>query len=225
MKRKFSKIVYNEEFWGYLTLILIIGCIVSIIVYIESNMSLEYAFRYGYFHVISILSTTGYTIGDYTIWSHFLTMLFFLLMFCGGSTSSTAGGIKIARILILIKSSLLELKKQIHPNAILLARLNTKKLGEDITYSIFAFIVCYMLLFFIGVLIMSLLGMDFLSSMGAVLSCLSNIGPGLGEVGPSNTFLDVPSFGKWVLSSFMLIGRLELFTVLILFTTFFWKKY
>jgi len=225
LHNRFDKVFQNEEFKIYLLVLGFTGLIATLGIYHLGNSSIEKSFRDGFFQVVSVVTTTGFVTADFTAWTPFLTILFFVLMFLGASAGSTAGGVKIVRHLILIKNSILELKRQIHPAAIIPVRFNEKAISRDITYNILAFIMIYISIFAIGSLIMGLLGLDFLTSIGAVATCLGNIGPGIGTVGPVNNFSHLPDTAKWVLSFLMLIGRLELFTVLILFTPYFWKKF
>lgn len=152
-------------------------------------------------------------------------MVFFILMFFGGSAGSTAGGVKIVRHVILVKNSILELKRQLHPSAIIPVRLNGRAVDPSITYNVVAFIMTYIIMFAVGSVIMTMFGIDLLTAMGSVATSLGNIGPGLGLVGPVDNFAWLPSAAKWLLSILMLIGRLELFTVLILFTPYFWRRH
>jgi trk system potassium uptake protein TrkH len=174
---------------------------------------------------VSIVTTTGYVTADYTAWAPLISIVFFMLMFVGASAGSTAGGVKIVRHIILLKNSFLELRRQIHPSAVLPVRLNKKAVTPQITYNVMAFMIIYFIIFALGSIIMASLGNDFLSSIGSVATCLGNIGPGFGSVGPVDNFAGISPLGKWVLSLLMLLGRLELFTVLILFTPYFWNRY
>jgi trk system potassium uptake protein TrkH len=151
-----------------------------------------------------------------------LTM--FMLMFFGGSAGSTGGGIKILRVMLFVKNSAVELKRLIHPNAVIPVRFNGNAVPPEIINNVFAFISFYILTMIISVMIMAGLGYDLDTSLGAVAATLGNIGPGIGEVGPVSNYAHMPGFGKWFLSFLMLIGRLELFTVLILFSRGFWTK-
>lgn len=223
-KGRFDKVLSNEEFKAYLFIVLSVGLITALSVYSFTGLQWEPAFRDALFMVTSMITTTGFVTADYTVWSPFTTLLFFLLLFTGASAGSTSGGVKIVRHLILIKNSVLELKRQIHPSAVIPVRFNGKAVSETITYNIIAFILIYLTVFCLGSLIMALLGLDFMTAMGAVAASLGNVGPGIGLVGPVNNFSHIPELGKWILSFFMLLGRLELFTVLILFTPFFWGK-
>ncbi len=223
-KGKFSKIINNEEFKTYLFLVLLLSVITSIVIFVNTDNSLEKAFRDGIFQVVSIVTTTGFVTADYTGWAEFTTILFFILFFTGASAGSTSGGIKIVRLLILVKNSILEIKRQIHPSAVIPVRFNKRAVSQSISYNISAFILIYIIIFFLGSLVMSLAGLDFNSSLGAVAATLGNIGPGIGSVGPVNNFAHISLFGQWFLSFLMLLGRLELFTVLILFSPYFWSK-
>ena len=223
-KGRFEKVLANEEFKAYTITTLGLGIVTAIAVYSFTGLDWERSFRDALFQVASIITTTGFITADYTAWSPFTTLLFFLLLFTGASAGSTAGGVKIVRHLILVKNSILELKRQIHPSAVIPVRFNNRAVSETITYNIIAFILIYLTVFSFGSLIMALLGLDFMTAMGSVAATLGNIGPGIGLVGPVNNFQHIPQLGKWFLSLFMLLGRLELFTVLILFTPFFWSK-
>jgi trk system potassium uptake protein TrkH len=142
----------------------------------------------------------------------------------GGSAGSTGGGIKVVRHLLLFKNSLLEFKRQVHPQAVLPVRMNGKPVSQDIIFNVLAFFLIYFIIFAIGTFVMSLMGLDFETAIGSTIATLGNIGPGIGHVGPVDNYYAIPSVGKWFLSFLMLLGRLELFTVLILFSPAFWKR-
>ena len=145
-------------------------------------------------------------------------------MFVGGSAGSTAGGVKVVRHLLMIKNGLLEFKRTLHPNAIIPVRYNGKTVSENIIYNILGFFIIYMLLFITGAVVLGALGLDFESAIGGAASSLGNIGPALGSLHPLTNYDSLPMLGKWWCSFLMLLGRLELFTVLILFSPFFWKR-
>ncbi|XOV92779.1 MAG: TrkH family potassium uptake protein [Bacteroidota bacterium] len=220
----FLKVFSNEEFRFYLFTCLVAAISVASVLFGLGIEDAEVALRASLFQVVSIVTTTGYITADYTGWTSFVTLLFFLLMFVGASAGSTAGGVKIVRHTILIKNSILELKRQLHPNAVIPVRFNGKALPRDITFNILAFIMIYIFVFAFGSIVMSILGLSFDTAMGSVATCLGNIGPGIGDVGPVDNFSAIPAEGKWVLAFLMLLGRLELFTVLMLFTPYFYKS-
>jgi len=223
-KGKFKKVWNNEEFRAYLLIAILITIVVSLIVFSVTNDSVEKSLRDSLFQVVSIMTTTGFVTADYTGWIPILTMAFFGLMFIGGSAGSTAGGVKIVRHLVLFKTSALEIKQQLHPAAVLPVRLNGKGISKDITFHVLAFIMIYLTMFSIGCVLLAWAGLDFDAALGAAATSIGNIGPGLGSVGPVSNFGGIPAEAKWILTFLMLIGRLELFTVLILLTPAFWKQ-
>lgn len=221
---RFRAAFRNEEFRYYLLALLFFVTLTTIVVMTMSPNPVEQTFRDASFQAVSIITTTGYSSADYTAWTPFLTTIFLLMMFSGGSSGSTAGGIKIVRHVILIKNSLLELKRQLNPSAILPLRFSGKAVADKITSNVLAFFVAYITIFAIGFIIMTALGMDVDSAMGSVAATIGNVGPGIGSVGPAETYAEVPWAGKWVLSFFMLLGRLELFTILVILTPHFWRR-
>ncbi len=221
---KFKKVFKNEEFRYYIGFILGFTLVIAFSLFIFESTSIEQSFRYSIFQVVSMMTTTGFATVDYLQWAPFLYFLLFVLMFFGGSSGSTGGSIKIVRILLVLKNSYLELKRLIHPTAIIPVRFNHQAVPQKIMSNILAFIVFYIVIFVIGTIVMSALGLDFDSAMGATVASLGNIGPGIGSVGPAENFYHIPAFGKWFLSFLMLLGRLELFTILIILSPSFWKK-
>jgi trk system potassium uptake protein TrkH len=235
-KGKVQKIIKDEEFKLYFKFVAIFTVIAACIIYVNADVSAstinhpmvlgeaESSFRHALFQVLAIITTTGFVTANYTLWTPFLVVFFFGLMFLGGSAGSTSGGVKVVRHLITIKNGFLEFKRTLHPNAVLPVRYNKKSISGDIVFNILAFFILYMLSFIVGALGFSMLGLDFESSVGVAASSLGNVGPALGEFGPVDNFYNMPTLGKWWCSFLMLIGRLELFTVLILFTPFFWRN-
>jgi trk system potassium uptake protein TrkH len=233
-KGKLNKINIDEEFNLYLKFVLFFSVIVALIVFFNSNFlvsddislfsRIEGVIRHSLFQVVSIVTTTGFVTADYTSWTPFLLLIFFGLMFIGGSAGSTSGGFKIVRHLLLIKNGFLEFKRILHPNAIVPVRYNNKSVPNEIVYNILGFFIIYMLTFMIGALGFSMFGLDFQSALGVSASSLGNVGPSIGDFGPMGTFNQMSSFAKWWSSFLMIVGRLELFTVLIIFTAYFWKK-
>lgn len=224
LKRKFSKVRYNEEYQLYIGIIFFTTLIIGGGLYLNTNIGIERAFRDSMFQVVSILTTTGFVTTDYLLWPSGLWMILFVLFFVGGSAGSTGGGVKVSRILILIKNSLLEFRRLIHPHAIIPVRLNHRTVSQNIVFVIISFFLFYLATFVVGVVLMSFIGLDFVSAIGASASSLGNIGPALGSVGPVENYSQIPDVGKWILGFLMLLGRLELFTVLIIFSPSFWKK-
>ncbi|RUT77791.1 TrkH family potassium uptake protein [Ancylomarina longa] len=224
IKGKFSKIWKNEEFRVFLGLIAVVTAIISFTLIYVDHGPVEKSFRDALFQVTSIITSTGFVSADYTAWHPYLGFLIFGLMFTGACVGSTSGGVKILRHLLLFKNSILEFKRMIHPSAVLPVRYKKEMVHKDVIFKILAFVILYFMVFFLGSFAMTLIGLDVTSSMGAVATTMGGIGPGLGSVGPMNNFAAVPDAGKWVLSFLMLLGRLELFTVLIIFVPSFWKN-
>ncbi len=234
-KGKIRKVLRDEEFRMYVIFISLFTLICTLVIYTRVNVPLtdyhpmilgegESSFRHALFQVVSVITTTGFVSADYTSWTPFLTVFFFGLMFSGGSAGSTAGGIKIMRHILIIKNGLLEFKRSLHPSAIIPVRLNHKTVKEHIVYNIIGFFALYMLLFIIGAVGLSCMGLDYASAIGGAASSLGNVGPALGTLGPLNNYNSLPDAGKWWCGFLMLAGRLELFTVLILFSPYFWRR-
>lgn len=221
---KLRRVFKDEEYRGYLMLIAISTGIITLGLIFNIGTSAETSFRDALFTAVSILTSTGFVTVDYLQWPVFLWMIIFLLMFIGGSAGSTGGGMKIIRQMLLIKNAWMELRRAIHPNAMLPVRFNYKSVPQDIIYKVMAFFLMYILLFAFGVLILTAIGLDFETSIGASIASLGNIGPGIGLVGPVENYAFMPDAAKWVLALLMLLGRLELFTVLMLFSPHFWRK-
>ena len=221
---KFRKVFKNEEFRYYVGFIAIFTIVIAFTLWYIEGYHIEKSFRDSLFQVVSIITTTGYATADYLQWAPFVIVMIFALMFFGGSAGSTGGSIKIVRITLLLKNSYQELKRIIHPNAIIPVRINGKSVPPQIISNILAFVVFYMLISIVSTIIISSLGNNLATSLGAVAATLGNIGPGIGAVGPAENYADIHAIGKWFLSFLMLIGRLELFTVIVLFSSAFWKK-
>lgn len=222
---KVGRLLKNEEFRTYGLIIFGVTVVVTLGLYFSQSIDFEPAFRAAVFQVVSIVTTTGFITENYLEWPYFLTFLVFILFFSGGSTGSTAGGVKMMRHIVLIKNSFLELKRQLHPSAVIPVRFNGKAVPQSITYTVAAFVLIYLIIFFLGALVMSAIGLDFPSAIGSVTATLGNIGPGVGSVGPVDNFAHIPTTGKLFLTFLMLLGRLELFTVLILFMPYFWRSH
>ncbi|MDT8393148.1 MAG: potassium transporter TrkG [Bacteroidales bacterium] len=220
-----SKLWKSEEFRYFLFLILSSTVVITVVLALNSNeKSLEEAFRASLFQVTSIITTTGYITDNYLMWPGPIWFFIFLMMFIGGMAGSTGGGVKVVRQLLLLKNSILELKRLLHPQAIIPVRMNNQVVPQDIIMKVMAFFIIYIIFFIIGSGVMALMGLDGPTAIGATAATIGNIGPGIGMVGPVDNYDFIPYAGKWVLSFLMLLGRLELFTVLILFSPAFWKK-
>jgi trk system potassium uptake protein TrkH len=233
---KFKKLFNNTEFIWYLSFIAVFVLVTTLVLFFNVDLSntefdhpeiygkFESSFRHAFFQIVAVITTTGFVTGDFAGWTPFLTMLFFGLMFIGASSGSTSGGIKISRHLILIKNGFLEFKKALHPNAVLPLRYNHSVVKKAVIVNILAFFMLYLILFIIGAGVLSTQGLDFSSAVGGSAASLGNVGPAIGSLGPSLTYEGLSGFAKIWCSFLMLVGRLELFTFLIIFTPYFWRK-
>lgn len=223
LTRKFKRVYRNEEFRFYLLMIAIFTGLFMFNIYFKTDAGLEESFRDGLFQVISLMTTTGYVTADYTAWTPGLKMFSFVLLFLGASAGSTAGGIKMIRNLVFLKHIWFEFKRMLHPRAFIRVKVNKKVVPEKVIANILIFFMVYVMWFILGSILMTIFGMDFDTSLGATATSLGNVGPGIGDVGPLDNFSAIPTPAKLVLPFMMLLGRLELFTILILFAPHFWK--
>jgi len=193
---------------------------------INSDTSIVEKVRIASFNVISILSGTGYVTDDFGLWGKFSLIFFLFLMFIGGCAGSTACGIKIFRLQMLFIFIRDQFKKIISPNSIIITKYNNQKISDDFIKSIIVFIFSFLFIFLIVAMLLSITGLDFITAISGAASAISNVGPGLGNIiGPDGNYKDIPDISKWILAFAMLLGRLELFAVLVLFFPSFWRDY
>lgn len=208
----------------FIGLVFICTLVITWDIYGSVYDSLKDAFRYSLFQVASIITTTGFATADYERFPGLSQIILFACMFIGASAGSTGGGMKCARIIICFKYCYKELFKLIHPRSISHVKINNIVIPNHVLQSIMGFLALYMLLFLVSTILLAAMGVDMLTALGAVASCIGNIGPGFGTVGPAENFAHLPVLGKWLLAWCMLLGRLEIYTVIILFVPEFWKK-
>lgn len=214
---------YNEELRLYLAIILFATIGISFNLYLTNYSSFGISARDSFFQVGSIITTTGYSTADFDLWPDFSKGILLLLMFIGGSAGSTAGGMKVIRILIMFKLIRREITKIFHPRAIILLKNDDKVISNEVVAGIYSFIALYLVIFALGTLLVSLEGVNLESAASSVIATLSNIGPGLGFVGPTRSFAGYSQATKLLLSFFMLLGRLEFFTIIALFAPRTWR--
>lgn len=224
LKGKWIKSIKDEELRFYIGAIALFTFISAVTVLQVTEMDVEEAFRHSLFSVISIMTSTGFATADYTLWGPAMNLMYFLLLFSGAMAGSTTGSIKIVRHVVLIKNMLLELRRQLHPSAVLPVRLNGRSLHQELANQVTTFVMVYIIMWVICSMVVAFSGVEITTSMSAVATCMGGVGPGIGDVGPSTNFEKLPDLATWVLSFAMLLGRLELFTVLILFTPYFWRS-
>jgi trk system potassium uptake protein TrkH len=220
---------FKDHEWRFFTLLLL-GATGALLIlnlaggsYPFTPGGVEEAFRDGLFQATAIGTTTGFVTADYELWVPAAQMIIFILFFTGGMAGSTGGGVKSVRVLLLLKQTSMELRKHLHPRAILLARVGKRVVKEDVLANVLGFVILYVLLFLAGAMVLSLLGLDFLTALGASASTVGNIGPGLGGVGPTDNYGGMSDSALVVMSFLMLVGRLEIYTVLLLFHPETWK--
>lgn len=228
IKGKWNKVKENEELRFFVMMVILFTFLVGISIFntLESPSFSEgeKVFRDSLFTVISVMTTTGFVTMDYMAYQPIVWALLLIVMLTGASAGSTTGGMKMVRVLLVVKYTYYEFKRIIHPNAVVPVKYNNLIVREDVITRLLAFIMLYILLIIIGTIILAFSGMGAMESLSGMISCISDVGPALGSIGPTSSFSGIPVFSKWFLSFVMLLGRLELFTVLVLFTPTFWRK-
>lgn len=224
VNRKFKKFISNAELKFYFGSVILFTVIIALVLYYTSRMGMEESFRKSLFQVISLQTSTGFATDDYMKWTPVLWGLFTIIMLMGACAGSTTGGLKCIRMVILTKVSRNEFKHILHPNAVLPIRINKQVIPPSIVSTVLAFCFIYLIIIIVSTLLMMAMGVGTAESLGCVISSIGNMGPGLGETGPAYSWNALPDAAKWLLSFLMLLGRLELFTVLLLFTPDFWKQ-
>lgn len=219
---------HDEELRWYSVAVLLFAVLLTLGLYIArpgwSGVEMERAFRDSLFTVISSMTSTGYTISDYMYWPVVAWVVIFFLMLTGACAGSTAGGIKWVRLAIIMKNGVAEFQRRIHPNAIIPVKLNEKTVSQQTINNIMAFMIFYLFIIVVTVVIFCATGVDFDEAIGSAVSAIGNVGISIGQFGPAGTYANFPVVAKWVMSFVMLIGRLEIFTVLLLFTKVLWRK-
>lgn len=221
--RDFKPVFTNEELRTYL------GIIAASALFITMNIAGQYetlseAFRYAIFQIGAIITTTGFATADYCLWPMFSQCILLTLMVCGACASSTGGGIKVSRVIVIIKSIAKEIKQMVHPKSVNAIRVNGKKMGPDLVKNIYIYMISYVVIMVVSVLLISINNMDFGTTFTSVLTTMNNVGPGIGGVGPTGSFADFSPFSKLVFCFDMLAGRLEIFPFLMFLTAFRWRK-
>lgn len=214
----------DPEFRTYLCIVAAFILLVFVDVYGAVYSHILDAFRLAAFQVVSIITTTGFVTADYEKWPAFSQTILFFCMFLGSMAGSTGGGIKIVRIILLVKHCYQEIFRIIHPHATTVVKLGNIPVSQTIMRSIWGFFLLYVGIYIAGTLALSAMGMDMISALAAMATCLGNVGPGFGSVGPMDNFAGVPLIGKWLLIFSMLLGRLEIYTIIVLLMPAFWRK-
>ncbi len=228
LRGKARNFFQDEELRWYSVAVLVFAIALTLGLYIArpgwTALHMERAFRDSLFTVISSMTSTGYTISDYMYWPIVAWVVIFFLMLTGACAGSTAGGIKWVRLSIIMKNGVAEFQRRIHPNAIVPVKLNDKAVPQQTINNIMAFLIFYVFIIAVTVVIFCASGVNFDESIGAAVSAIGNVGISIGQFGPAGTYAEFPTVAKWVMSFVMLVGRLEIFTVLLLFTKALWRK-
>jgi trk system potassium uptake protein TrkH len=219
-----SRFFNSSEFKFYCLVLLSSISIIALTLYLGGRDSVIAAFRYAAFQVVSITTTTGYVTANYELWPVFAQMLLLCLMFFGGMVGSTGGGMKQVRVLLMLKQAYRELYQLIHPHAYTALKLDGKPVLKQTLGGIWGFLFLFIAIAVAATLCMTALGLDFITSASTVISSMSNVGPALGDAGPTDNYFTIPPLGKWILIFCMLTGRLEIYTVVILLVPHFWRK-
>jgi len=220
---RFKRVFRNEEWRAYVLILLITSLILMLVNRTYYHHDLEASWRHSLFQVVSIITATGFASADYEQWPQFAIFILFVIMFIGASVGSTGGGIKIGRYVIIFKTFKTRTMRMLSPNAVRIVKYNGEIIEGPVIQSVFALFFSYFIVFFIGTLVMMLTGLDVASASSSVITTLGGIGPGLGVVGPVDNFLSINDFGKLYLCFNMILGRLEIFTVLAMFSSYVYK--
>jgi len=224
VRGKISRFAKNSEFKFYCSVLFIAVVIISLSIMKENGYSLLESLRYAVFQVVSITTTTGYVTADYEKWPFVSQMILLVLMFFGGMVGSTGGGMKQVRILLMLKQAYREIYHLIHPHAVSALRLDEKNVPKTTLGGIWGFLFLYILIVALATILMTALDLDLITAASTVISSISNVGPALGLAGPTENYAMIPDAGKWILALCMLTGRLEIYTVIVLFMPIFWRK-
>ena len=224
IRGNWRKLLRDNEFQFYFLIALLASVIIGLGLYYHQWAGLEKSMRDAAFQVVTLMTTTGFATADYLLWPPFVCLILFLLFFIGSSAGSTAGGMKVIRVYMLFKNSFIELKRIIHPNGIINVKYNGKTVHPNIMTGIMGFSILYMIVFVIGTIIMTLCTENIITASSAVITAMSNVGPAFGSLGPMDSFAPLNDFAKLFLAFLMLVGRLEILTVMVLFTRGFWKR-
>jgi trk system potassium uptake protein TrkH len=219
-----KKIIRNNEFIFYLIICLVFILTGSIILWHESLYNAGKALLMSSFHIVSTITTTGFYSANYNVWGNVMILLIFVLMFTGGTAGSAAGSLKMIRLLVATRNTRQEMKRMIHPNAVIPVQIDHKVIQQSLVYNLLMFIVIYFIVTCTSSLIIAFMGYDLVTSFSTSAALLGNIGPSIGSFGPFSTYDSAPQWGKWFFSFIMLLGRLELLSVLIFFTKGFYKR-
>lgn len=214
----------DKEFLIFFRITILVTLAIFASIVVRSNSFTHTGFRDALFQTVSIITTTGYGTADYELWTFFAQFVLLTLMFIGGMGGSTGGGMKIVRVALIVKYTALETRRMLHSRAIIPIRIGNRYISGDVIRNTVGFFLFYIFIFGLATVLLTMMNIDLNSAIGAAASALGNIGPALGEFGPTDNYALLPTAGKWLLSFCMLLGRLEIFTIMVLFSRTFWNK-
>ncbi len=223
-KLNYKKISGNAEFRFYSILTIIFLVIMFLVLWLKDIFPFGKSLIQGAFQTVSIITTTGFYSADYNLWGGFLILIIFMLMFSGGTSGSASGSLKIIRVLLAAINTRHEMKRVIHPNAVIPVRLDDKVIPQSLIYNLLVFITLYFVIICVSAIVISFMGYDIITSFSTSAAILGNTGPAPGSFGPFSTFASMPAGGKWFLSFLMILGRLEILSILVLFTRSFYRR-
>ena len=223
-KAQFKRLFYDEEFRWFAGSVVICTIIIAVWISFKNYMQGEEAIRSAAFQVVTLISGSGFATDNYITWGPFFWVFALILMIISGCAGSTSGGLKMSRFVVLVKNLSNSFKKQTHPHAVIPVRVNGRAVSADLVHRILAFVFAYLALIIVSCLILAFLGMGFEEAVGAAVSCMGNVGPALGDLGPVANYATIPDIAKWYLGFLMMVGRLEIFTVLTILVPGFWKQ-
>ena len=224
LRSNLNKFYTNSEMRFFIGVFAVGTVVVGCAIWAKNGYEPLQALRYAAFQVASILTTTGYATTDYEQWPYLAQIILMTCIFIGGSTGSTGGSIKCMRIMLLFKHGYKELRRLIHPRAVFSIKLGGKTVPDDVLQSVWGFFILFLAVFTVSSILLAAMGLDLPTSFSAVAACIGNIGPGLGSVGPAENYAHLPQAAKGILILCMVLGRLEVYTVIILFVPEFWRK-
>ncbi|MDX1400053.1 MAG: potassium transporter TrkG, partial [Oceanospirillum sp.] len=221
-ERSVKNYFYDPEFKFFIFLIGLTSASTVAVLWLTDTYELSESFRHGLFEVVSVATTTGFGVADFSQWPSVLPFTLFLAAFVGGCAGSTGGGMKVMRVLLILKQGIREIKRLVHPSAIIMVKLGGRSVPDRVIEAVWGFFSVYLMLFVVMLIGLLATGLDQVTAWSAVGSALNNLGPGLGDV--ASHYGDIPDTAKWILIVAMLLGRLEIFTLLVLFTPMFWRR-
>lgn len=224
LQGQWTALFYDAQVQWFLTFVAAVILVTALWLWLEAGESVPEALKLATFNIISVITGTGFATDDYSLWGHFALPIFFFIMFIGGCAGSTTCGIKIFRFQVLYAACRTQFRHLVHPHGMFIPYFNRQAISDEVIISVMSFFFIWFLSFTVLALGLGFLGLDFITAFSSAATAIANVGPALGETGPASTFEKIPDGAKWLMAGGMLLGRLELFTVIVLFTRAFWRN-